>query len=144
MIYDLPGFSTRPKWIQNEDMTDEDRKFNKIMQMGEDRSARWMRGNRNIIIRLREQREELMHGERKEEVSFCEENKYLLYCIITLLVTYFMHTTFIGMSMMPRLSSSNMHSADCVVMAYSIITVAFIIHHLYQILKSMMDQLSNK
>ena len=141
MIYDLPGFSTRPKWIQNEDS--EDRKFNEIMQMREDRSARWMRGN--IIIRLREQREELMHGERKEEVSFCEENKYLLYCIIiTLLVTYFMHTTFIGMSMMPRLSSSNMHSADCVVMAYSIITVAFIIHHLYQILKSMMDQLSNK
>ena len=138
MIYDLPGFSTRPKWIQNSEVDPEDRKFNEIMQMREDRSAR------NIIIRLREQREELMHGERKEEVSFCEENKYLLYCIITLLVTNFMHTTFIGMSMMPRLSSSNMHSADCVVMAYSIITVAFIIHHLYQILKSMMDQLSNK
>ena len=95
MIYDLPGFSIRPKW--NEDSEDnEDKKFNEIMQMREDRSARWMRGNRNIIIRLREQREELMHGERKEEVSFCEENKYLLYCIITLLVTYFMHTTFIG------------------------------------------------
>ena len=120
MIYDLPGFSTRPKWIQNEESS-EDRKFREIMQMREDRSARWMRGNRNIISRLREQREELMHASSNMHSADCVVMAYSIIIVAFII-----------------------HHPSSIILAYSIITVAFIIHHLYQILKSMMDQLSNK